>query len=198
MEPLLQTAFEVVGARDPEVSYRAESALMVKDIFEQLKSYEQGNSTETSRVVYEQLHPNNVIFDQISLSPKLYFLPLVLDLLGLRQKPMSIEARIAFFPTPAAFDYFRSPEELPPEDEKVGSSNNLKDGKRPPNVSLILKDPFYGNLALYDSERHKLNMEQLKEIDEEQRELERIKGKILTWRFLLLSHYLMESQEFGY
>lgn len=40
------------------------------------------------------------------MKPKLSFNPLLLDALGLRNKPLSIEQMLSFFPTPQAFNYF--------------------------------------------------------------------------------------------
>jgi hypothetical protein len=113
-----------------------------------MKRYE-SNSTESGRSQYHFLHPSNVIFDQISLAPRLSFLPVINELLGISHKPMSIEDRIIFSPTPKQFDYFRSIDELDPE------------------IQLMLNDPFFGNLSIYDGERHRLKEEEIKRIDED-------------------------------
>lgn len=96
----------MVGMRSSEVSYQQESVVMIKNIYQQLKIYQK--NPNGIQVFYEHLHPNHIIFDQIALNVKLSFEPLLLDLFGLKKKPMSLEARIAFSPTPKAFDYFRA------------------------------------------------------------------------------------------
>jgi hypothetical protein len=90
VEPLLQNAYELVAGRSANASYRSEAVLLVRDIFEQLKQYEKINSTEETRTVYDCLHPTALIFDQIALAPRLSYEPLVLQLFGLKDRPISV------------------------------------------------------------------------------------------------------------
>ena len=75
------------------------------------------------------LCPDNIIIDQNTLTPKLSFEPLLLETLGIKDKPMSIENKIVFASTPARFDYFRSTYEL--------------DESAPYQIKLALNDPLY-------------------------------------------------------
>ena len=135
---------------------------LVRDIYEHLKAYEKDNSTEAARTVYHCLHPSSIIFDQIALTPRLSYHPLVLDLFGLKNRPMSVEARIAFSPTPTSFDYFQSLLELGPDPDNANED-------RRKDVRVMLNDPFYGNLQLYDSERYRMGNEQLEQVELEKR-----------------------------
>jgi hypothetical protein len=72
------------------------------------------------------LSPENVIIDQITLRPKLSYEPLIRDAFGIKNKPCSLECKLAHFPTPKEYNYFQSEEEL-----------NDK-------TNAILNDPLYG------------------------------------------------------
>jgi hypothetical protein len=80
---------------------------------------------------YPYVSPDYVIFDQITLRPKLSYEPLLTELLGLRKRPVSTEGMIVWFCTPKEFDYFQGEEEFEEE------------------VKLRLSDPFHGTNRLY-------------------------------------------------
>lgn len=100
--------------------------VLIKDIFGQIKRFQNANSTENKNY-YSELGPETVIFDQIALTPKLSYEPLLLNVFGLKNRPMSAENRLCFHPSPRGLDYFKS---LPEYDEYI---------------NCMLNDPLYGN-----------------------------------------------------
>jgi hypothetical protein len=80
---------------------------------------------------YPYTSPESVLFDQITLRPKLSYEPLLLDLFGLRKRPVSSEGMIVWFCTPKEFDFFQGEDEF---------NDNMK---------LRLADPYHGTNELY-------------------------------------------------
>ena len=156
------------------------SVQMVKDICAALKGYEKTVTKDMqNKKYYDFVSPQNIIFDQFSLHPKLKYEPVLQEALGLRNKPFSLENLITFCPTPENFNYFRSLQEF--DDE----------------TKLILNDPFFGNILLHGDDKRKLSKEDGEDIEAERVHLLKIKENLLVWKFLLTSYYIINGREFG-
>ncbi len=70
---------------------------------------------------------------------------MLLEAFGLRNRPLSLENLITFFPTPEDFDYFESPKEL-----------DLATARQ---VRLILNDSLYGSAEVLGDERNKVQQD---------------------------------------
>lgn len=82
---------------------------MIADLLDQVKKYHLDTSDFEQGVLsfYQWLSPQSVLFDQISLRLKLSYDPLLINLLGLRKRPVSLESHFVWFCTPKEFDYFQ-------------------------------------------------------------------------------------------
>ena len=82
--------------RHKDIDYIPESVILIKDIFRQLTLFHQSTTKAYEHEFYHYLDPTYVLFDQLTLKPRLSYRPIVLDIFGVQAKPMSIENRLCF------------------------------------------------------------------------------------------------------
>lgn len=166
-EPVLQKLIEFLELQEgPE---RDLSIRFIKDIYDKLKKYDkQVNEKLLRRSPYPNLSPDAVIVNQFTLQPYLHFEPPLLEALGQQHTPDTIETLLTLSPTPRGPNYFRSLLEF-------------EEGSK-----LIDSDPFFGCPELLERGGEE-------ECEEEEKELLALKDQSLTWRFLLLSYYILNG-----
>lgn len=88
--------------------------LLIRDIGTELKRYHESVSDSSNQRFYYWIDDSHIMLDQFMLMPRLQYKPPLLESLGLKNKPLTIENLISFYPTPKGFNYFRSPKEVFP------------------------------------------------------------------------------------
>lgn len=132
---VMHTIEDLVNLRSKVANLDGINVQFIKSLCKELRNYSDKVSSDKEKYFYECLSPNNVLFDQHALRPKLRFEPLLQDAAGLKKRPLSVEMLLTMFPTPKGFDYFQS---LPELDEII---------------QLKLNDPFYGCFEIYGDNR---------------------------------------------
>ena len=153
VEPVLIRLSEFIDLRYNTEKYQADISCFIKEIYRYLKEYARQVSNQyKSRTLFLDLNPENIMLDQLQLMPFLHYEPIINEAIGLRQKPFSLECRVAFAPTPKGFDYFKSPTEYQND------------------VDLMINDPLYGCELLYNNQES-LDILRKRAINEERKQL---------------------------
>lgn len=88
-QPVLQTVYEMVDNRK-DVNLRPEHVQFIKDLIRELNNFEMTSSNNLITYIYEHITPENIVFDQLSLQPKLSFDPFLMEMAGVMKKPYSV------------------------------------------------------------------------------------------------------------
>lgn len=126
VEPVLQNLPQFLELQD-QLSHQDLNIHFIKYIYDEIATYDKKVKDKLGRrSPYPNLSPHAVVVDQLTLSPYLHYEPPLLEALGLKQNPDTIESLLALSPTPRGPDYFRSLPELDP------------------TYQLMDSDPFFG------------------------------------------------------